>query len=162
MSQIDSVEIIPLNLVSSLGLSIGMLLAKNEKMFKKLLGQNLFGIILLLLFMSAYLYTTVVKYHGLYNSCIDVMCIIIAPVLFLFIFLIFVNYFKFGNFVLDKIAIVSYEVYLLHQLAIDMCKMLKWPSSITLFLIVIISVLLGWMLHQITKRINNIVLKKRT
>lgn len=147
LSQIG-IPYIPQNACCSSTFFIGILFAYDKTIMYKVLSIKLvYRIIIALIGLIEYSYIYIIRFHYADNIVLQKIGEFTIPVLFLVLVIIFVSSYEFGSKVFNIICICSYEIFLMHQIAIDIGKAACTYSSIALVIIFILIIPIGGILY---------------
>lgn len=147
LSQLN-VTYIPNNTCSCSTFFVGALLAYNKKIVERIVLMSSRWIMLIaFVAVMFYSYTFILRYHTFDSLLLFKIGEFICPLLVVFVVLFIVNKYSFGNRLFDLICICSYEVFLMHQFAIDIGEKVGISASLDLIIIMMISLIMGYILY---------------
>lgn len=152
-----------------LAFPIGMLMAKYNTKVREYIDNkyNNFTVLSTILFFITYGYYTVIKWHiGMENNLlINYIVDFICQMSFINMMLMLVQKIRIKSKVTIFVSSISYEIYLMHQLGLDIAKYIfrNWYDAIIIFAGIILSVMLGFILNILIQpiwKINDIRSKR--
>ena len=160
ISQCFNLKYLPEACLSSSTFILGIIIAYNREVLSFFVKLNIFIKCSLFILMAlSYLYLTIFRYHWIDNALLVEVCRLITPLLFVIVIIIFTQHYFFGSTITDIIGKCSFEIYLLHQIPISICKGIKISKGLEILIIVISSFIMGYILNRIDSVITNKIKK---
>lgn len=140
---------------STLAFCLGIIIAMSANRLHLLVKKHYFVLLLIMsiIFATSYSYFIILKYHFSPNGILELISGIVSQLVFALFLVLLLDILIIKNKLCKKISIISFEIFLIHGLIIDIIKSFSTNLIIILIGTIVFSIVIAILLHFINNRI---------